>query len=85
MRFTDVRLDSAGLRDEACDGDNRRPNREVGDEVAVRYVKVQNGRPPFDGSLRLGAEAHEISRENRSDELDLGMPRSIEFQVAARA
>jgi hypothetical protein len=27
-------------------GDNRRPDREIGDEVAVHYVNVENGRSP---------------------------------------
>src|SRR5262249_38722830 len=57
-------------RNSAERGDNRRPHREIGNEVAVHDVKVQNGRPTLDGSLRLRAEAREISRKNRSGELD---------------
>lgn len=51
-------------------GNNRRPNREIGDEVAIHYVNVENGRSTLDGSLSFFAEAREISRENRSGALD---------------
>src|SRR5215813_5169034 len=58
------------LRNFAERGDNRRPDREIGDEVAVHYVNVQNRRSTLDGSLSLCAEPREVRRQNRSGELD---------------
>jgi hypothetical protein len=63
-------------------GDNRRPDREIGDEVAVHYVKVQNGRSTLNGSLSLRAEAREISRENRSGKVDRTI--ALVHQVSTR-
>src|SRR5262249_50363145 len=66
-------------------GDNRRPDREIGNEVAVHYVNVQNRRSTLNGSLSFCAEAREVSRQDRNGKLNHTIPRSTEFQLAARA
>jgi hypothetical protein len=46
------------------------PNCEIGNEVAIHNIHVENGRSAVDGGLRFGAEPSEISRENGGGEFN---------------
>ena len=43
---------------------NRRSDRNIGDEVAIHDVHVENGRSALDGRLRFRAKPSEVSRKN---------------------
>jgi hypothetical protein len=62
-----IERDTANLSERGNDG---RTDCEIGDEVAVHDVDVQNGRPALDGRLRFCAEAGKVSRENGGSELN---------------
>jgi hypothetical protein len=50
--------------------DDRRPDREIRDEVAIHDVDVQNGCPALNSCLSFYAEASKIRRKNRGGQLD---------------
>jgi hypothetical protein len=68
------------FRDFAKRGYDRRPDRDIRDEVAIHRVQVEDSCSPFDHGLRFCAEAGEVSRKDGRSELD---HRSL--QPAARA
>ena len=59
---------------------DRRPDRDVRDEVTIHHVEVKNGRSSRDGGLCLCAEPSEVGGKNGGSELDQG-----DIQLAARA
>jgi hypothetical protein len=52
------------FQDFAKRGYNRRPNRDIRDEVAIHHIHVEDGRAPFDGGLGFRAEAGEVGRQD---------------------
>jgi hypothetical protein len=68
------------FRDFAKRSYDRRPDRDVRDEMTIHNVHVENGGSPFDSGLGFRAEASEVSRQDGGSELD---HRSL--QLAARA
>src|SRR6202166_5012592 len=59
---------------------DRRPDRDVRDEVTIHHVEVKNGRSSRDGGLCLCAEPSEVGGENGGCELG-----HRDIQLAARA
>jgi hypothetical protein len=58
------------FRDFAKGGYDRRPDRDIRDEMAIHHVHVKNGGSSFDSGLDFCAEAGEISRKDRGSELN---------------
>jgi hypothetical protein len=51
---------------------DRRPDRDVRDEVTIHHVEVKNGRSSLDDGLCLCAEPSEVGGKNGGSELDHG-------------
>src|SRR5262249_19640770 len=45
--------------------DHRRPNRQIGNEMAIHDIQMQNGSPALDRRARFGAKLREIGRQYR--------------------
>ena len=52
------------FRDSAKRGYDRRPDRDVRDEMTIHHINVEDGGSPFDSGLSFRAEAGEISRQD---------------------
>jgi hypothetical protein len=68
------------FRDFAKRRHDRRPDRDIRDEVAIHHVHVEDGGSPFDSGLGFCAEASEVGRKDGGSELD-----HRNLQLAARA
>jgi hypothetical protein len=53
------------FRDFAKRGYDRGPDGDIGDEVTIHHVHVEDGCSPFDSGLDFRAEAGEVSRKDR--------------------
>jgi hypothetical protein len=60
------------FRDFAKRGHDRRPDRDIRDEMTIHHIHVEDACSPFDDGLRFRAEAGEVSRENGGSEFDHG-------------
>jgi hypothetical protein len=68
------------FRDFAKRGQDRWSDGDIGDEVAIHHVDVEDGGAPCDSSLGFCAEASEVSGKDGGSELDHRI-----LQLAARA